>query len=106
MPSLLDIPAELCEEILSHLIKASHLASAALVSKTFHEYSIPLLYEQVYIYHWHGNSKARVRVAPRVLFRITTVAVIAFIYEWSVGGSTLYHPLTQCASGLLRQEAR
>ncbi|KAL1760814.1 hypothetical protein FB107DRAFT_245498 [Schizophyllum commune] len=60
MPSLLDIPAELCEEILSHLIKASHLASAALVSKTFHEYSIPLLYEQVYIYHWHGNSKARV----------------------------------------------
>ncbi|KAL1689856.1 hypothetical protein GGG16DRAFT_114596 [Schizophyllum commune] len=60
MPSLLDIPAELCEEILTHLIKASHLASAALVSRTFHEYSTPLLYEQVYIYHWHGNSKARV----------------------------------------------
>ncbi|KAL1745977.1 hypothetical protein HDZ31DRAFT_35190 [Schizophyllum fasciatum] len=60
MLSLSDIPAELCEEIFSHLIKAAHLASVARVCKVFHDYAMPILYEQIYIYHWHGDSKARV----------------------------------------------
>ncbi|TRM67073.1 hypothetical protein BD626DRAFT_484681 [Schizophyllum amplum] len=60
MPDFVDIPVELYEEILAHLIKASHLASASLVNKTFYSFATPLLYEQIYIYHWHGQSKVRV----------------------------------------------
>ncbi|KAJ6545360.1 hypothetical protein B0H19DRAFT_955195 [Mycena capillaripes] len=56
----LDLPLELYSEILSHLAKPQHLASACRVSKVFHEFGVSRLYERASIYSWHKHAKARV----------------------------------------------
>ncbi|KAK7055162.1 F-box domain-containing protein [Favolaschia claudopus] len=56
----LDLPLELLSQILSHLTKVQHVASACRVSKAFYEFGISRLYERASIYSWHKHAKVRV----------------------------------------------
>jgi hypothetical protein len=60
MVSFYDLPLELLPVILSHLLKPPHLASTCLVSKTFHQFAAPQLYDRVSIYSWQRAGKAKV----------------------------------------------
>lgn len=57
--NFLDIPIEILPEILTCLVKASDLASACRVNKTFHSFAVPLLYQAVCIYAWHVDGKKK-----------------------------------------------
>lgn len=56
----LDLPLELLSDILSHLVKPQHIASACRVNKLFNQFGIPKLYERASIYSWHKHAKAKV----------------------------------------------
>ncbi|KAF8902526.1 hypothetical protein CPB84DRAFT_1814867 [Gymnopilus junonius] len=56
----LDLPIELLPEILEHVIKPQHLASACLVDKTFRSFATPRLYDRISIYSWHREGKVKV----------------------------------------------
>ncbi|KAI0719750.1 hypothetical protein C8T65DRAFT_33830 [Cerioporus squamosus] len=55
-----DKPLELLPVIIQHVVKPSHLAAICLVDHRFYEFTIPLLYERVFIYAWHKEGKAKV----------------------------------------------
>jgi hypothetical protein len=54
------LPLELLTQILSHFVKAQHLAHACRVNKAFYEFGIPRLYERASIYSWHKHAKMKV----------------------------------------------
>ncbi|KZT08057.1 uncharacterized protein LAESUDRAFT_724042 [Laetiporus sulphureus 93-53] len=60
MANFLDLPSELLPVILRFLIRPSHIAVICLVNKSFYTFSVPYLYERVYIYAWHKEGKGRV----------------------------------------------
>ncbi|KAK7029825.1 F-box domain-containing protein [Favolaschia claudopus] len=53
----LDLPLELLSQILSHLTKVQHVASACRVSKAFYEFGISRLYERTSIYPSERTSR-------------------------------------------------
>ncbi|KAI0634610.1 hypothetical protein C8Q77DRAFT_1217663 [Trametes polyzona] len=55
-----DLPVELLPLVVQHIVRPSHLAALCLVSKTFYNFAVPLLYERVFIYAWHKEGKAKV----------------------------------------------
>ncbi|KAH9924988.1 uncharacterized protein BXZ73DRAFT_91166 [Epithele typhae] len=55
-----DLPLELLPLIVQYLLRPSHLAIACRVNRSFYTFSIPLLYERVFIYAWHKEGKAKV----------------------------------------------
>lgn len=67
MTEFLDLPQELLPLIISHIVKPQHLANLCLVNKQFYDFSIPLLYDQIYIYAWHKQGKAKVASLFRTL---------------------------------------
>ncbi|KAF7367075.1 F-box domain-containing protein [Mycena sanguinolenta] len=56
----LDLPLELLSQILFHLPRVQHLASACRVNKTFYSFGISRLYERASIYSWHKHAKVKV----------------------------------------------
>ncbi|KAF8510199.1 hypothetical protein BU17DRAFT_55597 [Hysterangium stoloniferum] len=61
MISFLDLPTDLLPLILQHIIKPHHLAKCCLVNRAFHSFTVPLLYERIFIYAWHKDGKTKVR---------------------------------------------
>ncbi|KAF4613324.1 hypothetical protein D9613_010978 [Agrocybe pediades] len=55
-----DLPLEILPEILQHIVRPQHLASACLVNKKFHQFTVTRLYERVSIYSWHKEGKIKV----------------------------------------------
>ncbi|RPD61821.1 hypothetical protein L226DRAFT_552408 [Lentinus tigrinus ALCF2SS1-7] len=55
-----DLPLELLPVIIQHVVKPSHLAAICLVDHRFYQFTVPLLYERVFIYAWHREGKAKV----------------------------------------------
>jgi len=66
MSQFLDLPLELLPVILSQLVSPHHLALCCLVNKTFFSFTIPQLYERVYVSAWHRQGKAKVNDFSRV----------------------------------------
>ncbi|KAJ2933813.1 hypothetical protein H1R20_g3261, partial [Candolleomyces eurysporus] len=60
MVDFLDLPIDLLPCVLSFVVKANHLAAAAVVDKTWNVFATPLLYERVSIYSWHKEGKVKV----------------------------------------------
>ena len=56
-----DLPIELLPSIVQHIVRPSHLGALCLVNQSFYKFTIPLLYERVFIYAWHKKGKAKVR---------------------------------------------
>ncbi|KAJ6462586.1 hypothetical protein C8R45DRAFT_1220543 [Mycena sanguinolenta] len=55
-----DLPLELLSQILFHLPRVQHLASACRVNKTFYDFGVSRLYERASIYSWHKHAKVKV----------------------------------------------
>ncbi|KAI8989017.1 hypothetical protein BD414DRAFT_485715 [Trametes punicea] len=62
-----DLPVELLPLIIQHVVRPSHLATLCLVNKAFYAFAVPLLYERVFIYAWHRESKVKVHKLFRTL---------------------------------------
>jgi hypothetical protein len=62
--SFLDLPVEILPEIVCHIVKPQFLAALCLVNKTFNDFASEKLYERIYIYSWHRESKVKVRWSP------------------------------------------
>ena len=58
-----DLPPELIPHILSHLQKPAHLAQVCLVSRSFYEEAVPLLYERLAVYAWHKDGKKKAQAS-------------------------------------------
>ncbi|KAF8188936.1 hypothetical protein K438DRAFT_1593739 [Mycena galopus ATCC 62051] len=56
----LDLPLELLSQILAHLPRVQHLASACRVNKVFYKFGVSRLYERASIYSWHKHAKVKV----------------------------------------------
>lgn len=59
MPDFTDLPLEIVPLVVRHLLRPQHLAWVCLVSKSFHAYSAPLLYERVSIFAWYKEAKIK-----------------------------------------------
>lgn len=57
------LPSDVVPLVLSHLAKPQDLAATSRVSKIFHSSAVPLLYDEVFIYTWHRDPKAKVLTA-------------------------------------------
>ena len=55
-----DLPLDLLPLIISSLLEPVHIASLCLVNHTFYTFSVPALYERIFIYAWQNKSKFRV----------------------------------------------
>ena len=60
MTGFLDLPVELLPLILQHIVRPAHIASLCLVNKQFQTFATSQLYERVFIFAWHTDSKTRV----------------------------------------------
>ena len=79
-----DLPLELLPMVVQHLIRPSHLAALCLVNQLFYTFTVPLLYERVFIYAWHREGKAKVSLV--VLFargRIHSSAMGRISWVWN-----------------------
>jgi hypothetical protein len=57
-----DLPLELLPLIVRHVLKASQLARLCLVSKSFYEFTTPVLYDRIIIRPWYQNVKGKVSI--------------------------------------------
>ncbi len=55
-----DLPLDLLPLIVANLLEPVHVASLCLVNHAFHAFSVPILYERIFIYTWQRSSKLRV----------------------------------------------
>ena len=55
-----DLPLDLLPLIISNLQEPVHIASLCLVNHAFYTFSVPVLYERIFIYAWQRKSKFRV----------------------------------------------
>ncbi|KAI9464140.1 hypothetical protein BJY52DRAFT_1115014 [Lactarius psammicola] len=62
-----DLPLDLLPLIVANLLEPVHVASLCLVNHTFHTFSVPVLYERIFIYAWQRSSKLRVKLLFRTL---------------------------------------
>ncbi|PCH36837.1 hypothetical protein WOLCODRAFT_109224 [Wolfiporia cocos MD-104 SS10] len=60
MVQFLDLPLELLPLVVQHVVRPSHLARICLVNKSWYEFTVPLLYQRVFVYAWHREGKFRV----------------------------------------------
>lgn len=60
MPSFTDLPIELLPLVVEHIFRPSYLAKFCLVNRVFQRFATPLLYQQLFIYAWHKDAKAKV----------------------------------------------
>ena len=84
-----DLPLELLPVIVQYVVKPSHLAAICLVDHRFYEFTIPLLYERVFIYAWHKEGKAKVsgsfynhEECPELLTRIQVIRLFRTLAEY------------------------
>ncbi|GJJ14766.1 hypothetical protein Clacol_009034 [Clathrus columnatus] len=100
-----DLPIELLPLILSFVIKPHHLTQCCLLNKTFASFATSQLYEKIYIYAWHKESKTKVRnlfrtlsAHPELAKWVRRLELRDFPKVFSVAER---HALTQlCAAGL------
>jgi hypothetical protein len=58
-----DLPLELLPAIFETIRRPSTLATICLVSRTIYNFTIPLLYERIFIYPWQKEGKRKVSTA-------------------------------------------
>ncbi|OAX42235.1 hypothetical protein K503DRAFT_734074 [Rhizopogon vinicolor AM-OR11-026] len=57
MVAFLDLPLELLPVIFNSVVSPPHLGSLCLVNNSFNQFAIQKLYQHIYCYAWHNNSK-------------------------------------------------
>jgi len=67
MTTFNNLPLELLPVIVQNVVNPSNLASFCLVSKTFREFTRPLLYHTIAVFPW--NQKEKVKERDREPFR-------------------------------------
>ena len=62
----LDLPLELLPVIFDFIVSPPHLRCLCLVNKSFNEFAIQRLYQRIYCYAWHNNSKVDTVTIPSI----------------------------------------
>jgi hypothetical protein len=57
MVAFVDLPLELLPDIFDSVVSPPHLASLCLVNSSFNQFATQRLYQRIYCYAWHNNSK-------------------------------------------------
>jgi hypothetical protein len=69
-----DLPLELLPAIFETIRRPSTLATICLVSRTFYNFTIPLLYERIFIYPWQKEGKRK--VGERLRVTLTMISML------------------------------